>query len=51
MSGSGCTHLVSLGGIGQELMYRIGRAYPSGWDEHGRALHSRWQQQEQHPCS
>ena len=24
----------------QELMYRIGRAYPSGWDEHGRALHS-----------
>ena len=21
-------------------MYRIGRAYPSGWDEHGRALHS-----------
>jgi hypothetical protein len=24
----------------QELMYRIGRAYPSGWDENGRALHS-----------
>ncbi len=24
----------------QELMYRIGRAYPSGWDQHGRALHS-----------
>ena len=24
----------------QELMYRIGRAYPSGWDERGRALHS-----------
>ncbi|ATE61999.1 magnesium transporter CorA family protein [Thauera sinica] len=24
----------------QELMYRIGRAYPSGWDEDGFALHS-----------
>ncbi len=24
----------------QELMYRIGRAYPSGWDAVGRALHS-----------
>ena len=24
----------------QELMYRIGRAYPSGWDENGRAQHS-----------
>ena len=24
----------------QELMYRIGRAYPSGWDADGRALHS-----------
>ncbi|MFT3760164.1 hypothetical protein [Thauera sp.] len=23
----------------QDLMYRIGRAYPSGWDEHGKALH------------
>ncbi len=24
----------------QELMYRIGRAYPSGWDSNGQALHS-----------
>lgn len=24
----------------QELMYRIGRAYPSGWSENGHALHS-----------
>jgi len=23
----------------QELMYRFGRAYPPGWDEHGQALH------------
>jgi hypothetical protein len=23
----------------QELMYRVGRAYPSGWDAQGRALH------------
>jgi hypothetical protein len=23
----------------QELMYRFGRAYPAGWDEHGQALH------------
>lgn len=23
----------------QELMYRLGRAYPSGWDAHGHALH------------
>ena len=23
----------------QELLYRFGRAYPAGWDAHGRALH------------
>ncbi len=23
----------------QELMYRFGRAYPAGWDDHGQALH------------
>ncbi len=23
----------------QELLYRFGRAYPAGWDEHGQALH------------
>nr|WP_246264209.1 hypothetical protein [Aromatoleum toluvorans] len=26
--------------LAQELMYRCGRAYPSGWEEGGRALHS-----------
>ncbi|HJV26093.1 MAG TPA: hypothetical protein VJ673_10400 [Aromatoleum sp.] len=26
--------------VAQELMYRFGRAYPSGWEEDGRPLHS-----------
>lgn len=25
--------------VAQDLMFRIGRTYPSGWDEQGRALH------------
>ncbi len=26
-------------GRAQDLLYRFGRGYPAGWDEHGRALH------------
>ena len=25
--------------VAQDVMFRLGRAYPAGWDEHGRALH------------
>jgi hypothetical protein len=25
--------------VAQDLLYRFGRAYPAGWDEHGQALH------------